>query len=123
MTDMKGDYLRVDYNTGTRSARLTIEDSRERCIHSLIEKGKIVKEWSSRGTIPGNSLSAVFKTKAALYSSVSVPQAFNLISGNYGIHRLKTRSSVRKKSSKWSIVIAVIVIAVLCTVAIFLSVN
>lgn len=123
LTDGKGDYIRVDYNAGRRSARLTVEDRKERCVHSLIENGKIVKEWSSRGNISGSSIPAVFRSKAAVYSAVIVPQAYNLIRGNYGILRKKTKLPVRKNTPVGMVLAVLIIIAVLCAAAIFLSVN
>jgi hypothetical protein len=124
MTDAKGDYVRVDFNEKTRSARLTVEDRTERCVHSQIENGKIVKEWSSRGNVPDGGIVAVFSSKAAVYSSVTDLKAYNLIRGNYGIIRRKRSSaSKRKHSFKALGLVVLIVILLLCAAAVFLSIN
>lgn len=82
-----GDYIRVDYNTGEKIARLYVEVMKEKgaAYYSVVNKGKVTVEKNNNGR-PAR-VADVISERAEDFSSLPNNDVLKIINNNYGISK------------------------------------
>jgi len=85
-----GDYIRVDYNTGEKIARLYVEVIKEKgaSYYAVISKGRVTVEKNSNGR--SARVTEVISERAKEFSTLPNNDVLKLINNNYGIFKSKS---------------------------------
>ncbi|MFA5517767.1 MAG: hypothetical protein WDA74_00790 [Spirochaetota bacterium] len=95
-----GDYIRVDYNTGDKRARLYVEVHEESgsAYYSIISHGRITLERNNAGRSTG--VAGVLKDRASEFATIPNNDVVELIANNYGIRIDDTGSDSEKDEQR-----------------------
>ncbi len=92
-----GDYIRVDYNTGEKNARLYTEVNEDKGMsyYAVISKGRVTVEKNGNGRSAG--VAERLSERAREFSSLPNKDVLKIINNNYGISMSITPEESKKK--------------------------